>query len=218
MKGFAQRFQHDMLKRPDKVSHPLARPNRNGSLGDHVMASKPLPPLAVLRQLFDYNPATGHLVWREQPLSWFPDARAAKSWNRLCAGEIAGSRDPRGYVVIRIKQQRFYAHRIIWSLISGNEVTLDVDHINGDRSDNRASNLRQCSNEDNSKNSKLNANNTSGICGVTWDKKNNKWKAYGRSSGRMHNLGRFDTIEDAAKARKEFEANNGFFAGHGKRR
>ena len=79
-----------------------------------------------------------------------------------------------------------------------------VDHINHNRLDNRRENLRICSPQENSMNAGK-RHNSSGIMGVSWDKENNKWKAQIRINGRNKNLGRFNTIEEAAEARRQAE-------------
>lgn len=73
-----------------------------------------------------------------------------------------------------------------------------VDHKNGDRLDNRRSNLRPCSRSENMANSGLPAHNTSGYRGVTRDSYTGKWKAAINISGKHINLGRFDSPEEAA--------------------
>jgi len=75
-----------------------------------------------------------------------------------------------------------------------------LDHKNMDRTDNRITNLRECSNAENQRNRGKQANNTSGHKGVSWAKNVNKWKSEITVGGQYKYLGIFDTIEDAAKA------------------
>ena len=81
---------------------------------------------------------------------------------------------------------------------SENEV---VDHINGNRSDNRKSNLRVTTQSKNALNKALLSNNTSGISGVSWDKERNKWAPEIRMDGKRCHLGRYDNIADAVYVR-----------------
>jgi hypothetical protein len=80
----------------------------------------------------------------------------------------------------------------------------DVDHINRDRSDNTWSNLREASRTENCGNQKDRANNTSGYRGVAWDRKSQKWKAYGSRDGRRTHLGLFESLEKAAETARSF--------------
>ena len=80
-----------------------------------------------------------------------------------------------------------------------------VDHINHDRIDNRKENLRVCSIRRNTMNQSRSKNNTSGVTGVGWDKKSNKWIAYIKVNYRQITLGRFSNIDDAIEARRNAE-------------
>ena len=80
---------------------------------------------------------------------------------------------------------------------------LFVDHINGDGLDNRRSNLRVVTHQQNMWNRKVNKNNKSGYTGVIWNAYKKKWAAYARVDGKMTEFGLFDTKEEAAKAREE---------------
>jgi hypothetical protein len=81
---------------------------------------------------------------------------------------------------------------------------LQVDHINGDRLDNRRENLRVVTVSVNQFNRKhLNRNNRSGVRGVGYQ--DGKWRARINVNGEDHYLGRFDTVEEATKARRQAE-------------
>ena len=108
--------------------------------------------------------------------------------------------DAYGYVVANTKKTiRF--HRLIMDCPEDRV----VDHINRVKHDNRKSNLRICTQAENSKNLSISKNNTSGITGVSWYKKNSKWIAQIRINRKLVHLGYFENLEDAAKARKEAE-------------
>jgi hypothetical protein len=101
----------------------------------HLTMPKPrkLPPLDHIREVLAYCPDTGALTWRVD--------RTSKV--RARAGSPAGTLDGKGYIQVRLGSRRFYAHRLAWYLHHGTDPgPLLVDHINRDRSDNRACNLR----------------------------------------------------------------------------
>lgn len=106
-----------------------------------------------------------------------------------------------GYVTSTISGKPIYLHRFILNPSSD----MEVDHINCNKADNRKENLRICHHYQNSKNRKKKSNNTSGIVGVTYDKRRNKWVARIWDNGKKIHLGEFKDIEDAIKTRKEAE-------------
>jgi len=93
-------------------------------------------------------------------------------------------------------------HAVIMNTPKG----MDTDHINGDKLDNRCSNLRICTRSQNKVSSSLNRkDNTSGHKGVHFDKSRGKYMAHISVGGRMSNLGRFDDIKDAVSMRQAAE-------------
>lgn len=105
---------------------------------------------------------------------------------------------PRGYSCSktggRKNQKTIYMHK----LISGSSIGLKVDHINGNKLDNRRENLRICTHAENIRNSKIQVNNTSGFKGVSWNKDKNKYKAYINIKRKQIFLGYFDKKIEAA--------------------
>ena len=108
----------------------------------------------------------------------------------------------RGYVVGQVCRKQVKLHRII-TQCDRNQV---VDHINHNTLDNRMQNLRVCSTSQNGMNRKLNSNNNSGKSGVSYIKKERKWKAALRINGKYIYGGSFDDYNDAVLARKKLEA------------
>ena len=159
----------------------------------------------------------GALVWRERPLAHFKNARAQVVWNARYAGLRAGwiSRD--GYVGVKVCGRTFKAHRVIWAIHHGYWPDDQIDHINGDRTDNQLANLRSVSNEENQRNKGRRSDNTSGATGVYWDGRRSKWCAQIKTNGRNRTLGRFDNVADAISARRRAEAACGFHLNHGMR-
>lgn len=107
------------------------------------------------------------------------------------------------YVVARLKKEGKVVKRIsIHRLLTNAPKGLDVDHINGNSLDNRMSNLRVCVHSKNTKNRKINKDNKSGYKGVVADSAvvGKPWRATIKNGGKTHYLGRYQFIEDAAKA------------------
>lgn len=182
-------------------------PNRNGSRKDHVMAAKPLPPQEVLRQLLRYEPETGKLFWKERTAAQMNciDDRgptwAANQWNSKNSGKEAfTASDRRGYMHGKVRGTKYQAHRVIWKLVYGEDPEF-IDHINGVQGDNRLSNLRNCTNEENSRNYAKKIAGSSQYRGVCWVKRDHAWAAR-ISAGNLGkiNIGYFPNEIDAARA------------------
>lgn len=171
-------------------------------------------PANVLRSLLRYDPDTGKLFWlrrdQEAESKW-------KAWNAKFAGKEAlyGLNDM-GYRQGSVLRHRYLAHRVIWVMVHGKWPDGEIDHINGDRSDNRLDNLREVTRSENSKNLKRPKNNKSGIVGVHWHKQTGTWKAVIYSSNKQFCLGYFKRKADAAKARADAESRHGFHNNHGR--
>ena len=135
----------------------------------------------------NYNAKTGSFVWKVK----------TKTYN---TGDIAGKANCRGYVSIWIGGKQYYAHRLAWAFCNGSWPIGDIDHVNEDKSDNRILNLRVASRSENMFNRGCNKNNTSGMKGVVFCKKTNRWRAQMMVNRKSVNIGRFKTIEAAANA------------------
>lgn len=181
------------------------------------MAKKALPPQDTLRQLLRYDPNTGKLFWRERGPEWFTTDRVRKTWNARYAGQEALSMvDPtNGYKKGSVFHSTCYAHRVAWTLVHGS-CGGEIDHINGDRTDNRLDNLRLVDRVGNSRNHARNMNNSSGVTGVYWDRRRAKWTAAIKIDYKTVYLGAFDNLDDAAQARKHAEIKYGFHRNHGR--
>jgi len=121
-----------------------------------------------------------------------------------------------GYRVVKYNGKQCKVHRIAWMIFYGYLPSGHIDHINGNRLDNRISNLRACSCSENLMNVKIGKKNTSGVKGVTLHKRSNKWQAQLMAAGKSLYLGIFNTIceaENAVKAARELH--HGKFANHG---
>jgi hypothetical protein len=154
---------------------------------------KPLPSCEELHRLFAYDPTTGKLTWRLKP---------HQKAQRIQPGDDVGTvKKGRGnYLSIGIGRKYYLAHRIIWKMTTGDDPADQIDHVDGDRLNNRWNNLRPASNGQNKWNSSLSRNNKSGVKGVCWDAGHKKWKAYISIGGKQSRLGRFASIDEAAVA------------------
>ena len=165
------------------------------------MAPKALPSPEVLRQLLRYDPDTGRLFWRERDRSLFPSQRAWSTWNARYAGTEAFTVDDGyGYRQSPIFRRILKAHRVIWAMAHGAWPDAQIDHINGDKADNRLANLRPATNAQNMRNLGAYATNTSGHKGVTWHKRAGKWMAQITVDGKCRYLGLFADKNAAVEA------------------
>jgi len=132
------------------------------------------------------------------------------------SGAIAGTPISGGYINICINQKKYRAHRLIWLMFNGNMPDGDIDHVNGIRSDNRIENLRCVSRRENCKNQQLRSDNKSGTVGVCFNSQRNKWESYIKAGDKKINLGLYEDIESAKKARLDAEIDLGFHVNHGR--
>lgn len=168
-----------------------------------------------LRDVLDVDPQNGVLTWKRRDRRFFTSNRACSTWNSRYAGKPALVGLSKGYRTGRIFDRCVKAHRVIWALYYGEWPKGDIDHINGNRADNRVSNLRLVDHQTNCKNQRLRSNNSSGITGVYWYARGRKWVAYINVDGSMKYLGRFDVLEEAVEARAAADEKYGFHQNHG---
>lgn len=180
---------------------------------------KNVPP-TVLRDLLEYTPSTGRLTWKRRDPSYFTKGRysadrAAAAWNSKNAGKEAFTAlDNHGYRQGRVFDRPVKAHRVIWSLVHG-EWPSEIDHVNGDRSDNRLCNLRCVSHADNQRNQRIRKNSSSGVLGVSRASKSDRWRARIKVDFQEIFLGHFTTFDEAVAARREAERRFSFHENHG---
>lgn len=147
-----------------------------------------------------YNPDTGLFTW-VRPAS-----------RRALPGATAGWLNDSGYILISLDGVKYRAHRLAWRYVYGCWPQNQIDHINGNRADNRIVNLREATDAQNRQNMARRSDNRSGYAGVYWAAWANKWRAEIRVDNKRYRLGYFDAAEDAyavyLKAKSEFHTFN----------
>lgn len=144
-----------------------------------------------LKSALKYDPRTGLFVWLK-------DVRTGRYGTQFACrkGDIAGSIGARGYVLIGVGGVVYRACRLAFLYRNGVWPTVDVDHINGDRSDDRWVNLREATRSENNQNQRIpRSNNKSGYLGVCAYR--SKWHAQIKVDGVRHHLGYFEDPEEA---------------------
>ena len=154
---------------------------------------------ARLKELLNYDPLTGIFA----RLITVSNYKAKK-------GDVAGSINDQGYTKIQIDGKRYKASRLAWFYMEGYWPEYEIDHKNRIRHDNKWKNLRHVSHSCNVRNSGISINNKSGIVGVHWDKKRNKWQSQIKILGNKRHLGYFTSKVNAAKARWNAEIKHGY--------
>jgi hypothetical protein len=155
----------------------------------------------LLHNLIFYNPITGECKWRWRNKEYFKRYQDYLSWNNKYAYKLINNINGTGYKRATLFYKQYSLHRLIWLYIYGEWPDNLIDHIDQNKLNNKISNLRIADKRINSLNSKLHITNTSGIRGMSFNNKINKWRAYYNQK----HLGLFDNVEDAIKARKNYE-------------
>jgi hypothetical protein len=149
-----------------------------------------------LRELLQYDSETGIFTWKTKQ----------KSNRSGGLNSVAGYKKSGGYICIMIDGKNLRAHRLAWLWTNGSWPTLDLDHINGDTSDNRMSNLREVTAKQNQENRHRSVRSKSGCIGVSWNKSRSKWYASITHNRKTLGLGLHDTLDAAVRARKKAES------------
>jgi len=166
-------------------SSPVS-PTKNTKINQYVRpralqcAKAQLYHIKRMREVFSYSPDEGVLYVKR-------------------TGKLAGFKNDGGYWRVRLNGADWPAHRIIWEWCHGVCLTADdeIDHIDGDRMNNRIENLRKATRAQNQWNAKVRKDNTSGFKGVSWHKRQKAWAANISINGKVKFLGAFNTPEEA---------------------
>lgn len=161
---------------------------------------RPLPSTECLRDHFTYDRASGDLRWKKRPRDQFKSARDYKAWNTLYAEKLAGTILSNGYLSVRLFGVRYNAHRVIYKLVTGEDPSETIDHIDRDPNNNRWANLRVATYAQQQHNQPRQKNNTSGFVGVS--RQHGKWRAEIGVDWKSIHLGSYETKEEAAAVRR----------------
>ena len=146
-------------------------------------------PAEQVKKMLSYDPKTGIFTWLIKPN------------RRVRIGDIAGFRRPDGYLIIKLNKVAYRAHRLAWVYMTGAEPMYDIDHIDGNPTNDSFSNLRDVTTAQNIQNQrKAHARNKNGFLGVSWHAAGKCWRARICVSGKQILLGYFKTPDEAHQA------------------
>lgn len=141
----------------------------------------------LFHEYLSYDPNTGVFIWKK------------KTNRNVVVGSEAGVIYPKGYRGINLLGRQYQAHRVAWMMQTGEWPNI-IDHVNGNKGDNRWSNLRNSDYSGNGANSGMKVANTSGFKGVSWNKIKKAFRAQVRKNYRPIVVGYFATPVEAARA------------------
>ncbi|ENA37460.1 hypothetical protein HMPREF1487_04378 [Pseudomonas sp. HPB0071] len=154
------------------------------------------------RELVDYLPETGEFFRKR-------NAHKGKELSKGWPGKD-------GYLRYTLRGKHYRAHRLAWLLSVGKWPDGEIDHINGDKQDNRITNLRVCTHQQNNHNQGLRKTNSSGHKNVHWFKAVQKWHVQVCKNRKIHNGGLYANLDDAVLAARQLRIKlHGEFANHG---
>ena len=146
-----------------------------------------------LKEILKYDENTGIFTWLIRPR------------NNVYFQDIAGTYDRKGYLKIIYQRKLYLGHWLAWLYVYGKWPDNEIDHINGDASDNRICNLRDVTRKQNMENKSIYKTNKSGYSGVTWHSRDKKWNVRIGHYGKRISLGYFDDLNEAISARIQAE-------------
>jgi len=161
---------------------------------------------ALVRNL-SYDQNSGKLVWRKTLKNGVQSGSEAGSVYTDNVGKM--------YRRVSVNGKQIFAHNAIHIIMTGHLPDGVIDHIDGNGLNNRWSNIRVVSIKDNCKNKRKQKNNTSGISGISWHKRDKVWCPRIRVNGVLINLKTTKDYFEACCTRKSAEIKYGFHSNHG---
>lgn len=170
----------------------------------------------IAREFMEYDPETGVCRWKSRNRKWFQRENDRKRFESRNAGKEISRRNAGGYLIVKVKYTSYLLHRLIWLIQTGDWPKDGIDHINGNPSDNRWTNLREATQSENNRNRRMSRNNTSGHNNVSF--KNGKWRARIILGNEDIHLGVYDKEKDAVSVQWAARmCAGGFTERHGKK-
>lgn len=172
------------------------------------MSASKILDAALLHNILYYNRKSGKLFWKPRTTEMFIDGKQSATkncaiWNGKYAGKEAfTAKNGRGYFHGNILGFTVVAHRVAWAMEYGAWPEVNVDHIDGDKANNKISNLRHATQSENQMNRPKPSQNSSGVKGVYWCSRDNRWIAKLALNRRSLHIGSFIDLDDAHQAIK----------------
>lgn len=155
------------------------------------MTGRTKPTASQVRELLHYDPETGVFTRRVSTGGRYGAA----------VGSVAGCLSDQGYVMVSVMSKQYRAHRLAWLYVTGEWPTAEVDHKDGDRRNNRWSNLRDVPTAVNAQNKRrAQRNSRTGLLGASWSERDGRFVARIKVAGKYQSLGGFDTAQEAHEA------------------
>ncbi len=155
------------------------------------------------KECFDFNELSGLLVWKFRPSHHFASDANERGWNKRYAGTVAGNqatgkdRKTPSAVNVSVDGKLIKAHRIIWTICNGPIPDgVEIDHIDGNPWNNKLSNLRLASRDNNCHNTRTRKDNRLGIKCVR-QTRSGMFASYIKANGKTIAIGTFSTAEEA---------------------
>lgn len=156
-----------------------------------------------LKELLRYDPDTGFFTW-------LVSRGGAK------AGDTIRFVGNSGYLRTMIDGSNYLVHRLVFLYTTGMFPSMEIDHIDGDKTNNKWENLRHVNRVENTRNKRLSDRSLSGVHGVLWRADQQAWRVTITIYYKDIPLGHYKNIFDAAAARKSAELKYGYHANHGR--
>lgn len=144
-------MNYDINNKANKCYQHLSASTKR-TCSEAQMDFKKLPQLDYVRQILAYDPVNGGLTWLSRPREHFSKNYQHTRWNIHTAGTKAGCKRDNGYIMIRIDNELYCEHRLVWLHVNGEDPDSMIDHINGIPFDNRIENLRLANQSQQSRN------------------------------------------------------------------
>lgn len=197
----------------------------NGDMGDNRIENLRLVPeksvksnkgivrdCSLARELFKYCPGTGKVFYRNQYKDVIIKKGLSARYFDMGGREAFCGESGGGYLSGKFLGKCHMAHKVAWMIFYGEEPKGYIDHLNGNKQDNRITNLRDVTCTENNRNKSFQCNNTSGVMGVRYREDRKRWEV---SLSRKY-VGSFKNLDEAKIARKTKEIRKGFHINHGK--